>query len=620
MRHALVIARREIAEKRFVAFAAAAFAVLPFLLAALPVIRGRSNTADVIATGAALLSMGFTGGLAVILGSSIIGRDMAEGRLSFYFARPVGSAAIWFGKVMAALGLILAAFLIIVVPARLGAANGWGAVWGKSASMLTLIIVGASFLLFFIAHLLSSFIRSRSPWIGLDFVLFFGAAFVTYLLVTELLMAGALNATIVTASLIGVGLVVALVGGGAWQLERGRTDRKRSHRELSKFVWISVAGGLALAALFVVWLISAKPGDLKTVEAEPQGKGPWLVVGGEARGRLDYRPGFVYNSETGAYSRLPIHGLQGRLMFTRDGSRLLLARYDRRTNTIEIFNRALDRNEETPTGLVLPVYSDLTPNDDGSRIVTVSRGGLLNVYDVTQRRSMVSARLPEDAGYVAGMYFVTSSLVRVYTVNRDNVIKVLRMFELDVPARALRQTGQFAGEGKYLGVIADENGSRVFARSSQALHVLDGRTGAVQASIPGSFRGVTFLRDGGTAVVREKTIEIRDAAGTVVRTVPMLAPNHWSLRELSDGNFVTLGQTENRPESKPWHTYILDSKSGAILQDIPATPVGWRGDMGWLGHDPRREPTALPTLFTDRLHLLRWNYATKQAQVLLPNG
>ncbi len=619
MRHALVIARRELVEKRFVAFAAAAFAVIPFLLAALPVIRGRSSAADVIATGAALLSMGFTGGLAMILGSTVIGRDLAEGRLSFYFARPIGAVAIWFGKVMAALALIAAAFLIIVLPARLAASSGFGQVWGKGTLSLTLVIIGASFLIFFVAHLVSSFIRSRSAWIGIDFALLFLAAAGTYALITELLLAGALRAMIVVASLIAAGLVVALIGGGAWQLERGRIDRKRSHLELSKFVWIAVAAGLALAAAFVGWLIAARPSDLKYVEALPQGKGPWLVVMGEARGRLDYRPAFAYNSETGAHSRLPIHGLNGRLMFTRDGNSLLLARYDRRTNTIELFKRALDRAEEVSTGLVLPLFYDMTPNDDGSRIVTVARGGMLNVYDITQHRSMVSARLPESAGYVGGMYFVSPALVRIYTVNRDNAVKVLRVFELDVPARALRQTGQFAAEGNYLGVTANEDGSRLFARSPKALHVIDGRTAAVQASIPGSFRGITFLRDGGIAVIHGASIEIRDAAGSVVRAIPMPAPNAWSLRELPDGNLVTLGQAEDRPESKPWHTYIIDSKSGALVQHIPAVPVGWRGDSGWLGHDPRRAPVALPTLFGDG-RLLRWNYATKQAEVLLPKS
>src|SRR5438876_792573 len=117
MRHALVIARRELAEKRFVAVAATAFAVLPFLLATIPGIRGRGGAGDVIATAAGLMAIGFTAGLALVLGGTIIGRDLAENRLSFYFSRPVAASSIWFGKVAAALVLIVAVFAIIVVPA-----------------------------------------------------------------------------------------------------------------------------------------------------------------------------------------------------------------------------------------------------------------------------------------------------------------------------------------------------------------------------------------------------------------------------------------------------------------------------------------------------------------------
>ena len=91
MRHALVIARREIAEKRFVLFAALAFAALPFLLAAIPIARGSGGPRDVMDIVAGLLCIGFTLALALILGANVIGRDLSENRLSFYFSRPVSS-------------------------------------------------------------------------------------------------------------------------------------------------------------------------------------------------------------------------------------------------------------------------------------------------------------------------------------------------------------------------------------------------------------------------------------------------------------------------------------------------------------------------------------------------
>ena len=78
MRHALVIARRELAEKRFVFFAAIAFALLAV---AMPLVPGlRSDGRDVIALTSVILTCAFTLGLAGILGASIVGRDLSAGR------------------------------------------------------------------------------------------------------------------------------------------------------------------------------------------------------------------------------------------------------------------------------------------------------------------------------------------------------------------------------------------------------------------------------------------------------------------------------------------------------------------------------------------------------------
>jgi hypothetical protein len=619
VRHALVIARRELGEKRFVAFAAAAFAVLPFLLAMIPLIRGRAAAGDVIATGAGLLAIGFTAGLALVLGGSVIGRDLSENRLSFYFARPVGAASIWFGKAAAGLALITAAFLIIVLPARLGASGGWQNTWGKNAVSLTLLVIGGSFVLYFVAHVVGSFIRSRSALVGLDFAAFCLAAFGAYLLLRPLFEAGATRAFIATLVLISLGVTVALVAGGAWQLERGRTDRRRSHLALSQFVWIAIAAGLLVAAALVAWLTMAPPSALTKFEAAGQERGPWVVVGGPTKHRLDYPAAFVYNTETGAYTRLASER-EGRFLFTRDGASLLVAHFDRRTNTIEFFKRALDRRDEVSTGLTASVYGHIAATDDGSRLALADRG-MLTVYDVPEQRSMMSARLPQDAGFVSGMYFVTPTLVRVYAVTQTQPERTLRIYDLDAGARTFRQTGSFKATTKYLGIIANADGSRLIARGNDALYLLDGRTAAVQATTPaGAVRGIDFLRNGGIAVARANggrlTIELRDAAGAVTRSFDLPAQNNWGLRELSDGRLLTIA----RGKGEAWSTLLIDSSSGAIVQKIPAAPVGWREEIGWLGREPRRRTLDLPKLFTDEKRLIRWNYAANQAEVVLPRG
>jgi hypothetical protein len=615
MRHAFVIARRELGEKRFVVLAAVAFAVLPFLLATIPGIRGRNASGDVIATGATLLAIGFTIGLALVLGGTVIGRDLAESRLSFYFSRPVGAASIWFGKVAAAIALIAGVFAIITVPARIAAAEAWRHSWGMNAPGLAAAVIGIAVVLFFVAHVVGSFVRSRSGWIGLDFAALCLSALAAYEILRPLHDSGAVIATEGLGIAIGCGVAVALIGGGAWQLERGRTDRRRSHAVLSQFLWAVIAVTLALTGAFVAWMLAAKPDDLKTVSAEAQGRGPWVLVSGDARGRMDYRPVFAYNSETGAYSRLPTR--VGRAMFTRDGASMLLARFDDRTKTVELYRRPVAVDAEVSTGLTIGPYSDFNANDDGSRIVSADHRGVLTVYDVPQKRSLVSARLPENAGHVIAMYFASPALVRLYAVNRD-ASKTLRIFDLDVTRRSLQQTGEFARNAKFLAVTAGGDGSRLLVRDPQNLYVLDGRTAALQQTIPGpGLRGSTFLRDGGTAVLKDagdhSTIEVRDAGGALVRTLDVSVKNTWSLRELSDGRFITEAQGDRR------QTFILDPASGAIVQQIPAQPVSSRS-IGWAGYDPRREPAELPKLFFDAQRLLRWDYTTNKAEVLLPKG
>ena len=99
MRHALVIARRELADKRFVALAAAAFAVLPFLLATIPGLRGRNGAADVIATAAGMLAIGFTGGLALVLGGNVIGDPGARALVESPYLANLGRVPLgWAGR------------------------------------------------------------------------------------------------------------------------------------------------------------------------------------------------------------------------------------------------------------------------------------------------------------------------------------------------------------------------------------------------------------------------------------------------------------------------------------------------------------------------------------------
>src|SRR4051794_30684593 len=143
MRNALVIAAREFEEKRFVGYAAVAFAILPFILAAIPGISGKSP-ADVLTISALIFGTTVAIAVGVISGASFIGRDLSDGRMSFYFSRPVGSLSIWFGKLTAGILMIAGTFGLIILPARL-AAGERSTLLGRTATHRSLfyILAGA---------------------------------------------------------------------------------------------------------------------------------------------------------------------------------------------------------------------------------------------------------------------------------------------------------------------------------------------------------------------------------------------------------------------------------------------------------------------------------------------
>jgi len=131
MQKAIAIARREIGERSFVFIAAVVLTIAPALALIVP--RGTfHDRLSAFALLSVIVAVGFTGGLSTILGVSLVGRELTEKRLSFYFSRPIGAVSIWFGKVAGALALIVASFAVILLPARLAGGAKWNAAWAYS--------------------------------------------------------------------------------------------------------------------------------------------------------------------------------------------------------------------------------------------------------------------------------------------------------------------------------------------------------------------------------------------------------------------------------------------------------------------------------------------------------
>lgn len=171
MRAFLAVARRELAEKRFVFFAAIVASLIPF---AVPLVRhlGGGPAKEARAFTALLLAGTVGTALALVLGATVLATETATRRIGFYFSRPISALALWTGKVSASLVIVLGALAVVLGPtllvnrsfAPLGDLLPLGAA-GAAAAVIAFFL-----LLLLFASTAGIATRSRSPLLAADIV------------------------------------------------------------------------------------------------------------------------------------------------------------------------------------------------------------------------------------------------------------------------------------------------------------------------------------------------------------------------------------------------------------------------------------------------------------------
>jgi hypothetical protein len=284
MRAFVAIAAREIAQ-RWVLLAVAA------VLGWLPVVGMYLDRAGALPFGIAPLVVYVVARafwiVAFAVGMSLLGRQLHDGKLAFYFARPVSGWAIAGGKLIGAGAAVLLAELLVLAPTALQSETFDGA-W-----ILTVAHSGPEDLvaaeLFFGCGLVAGVLaRSRSSWFAID-----AAGLVTVVLlvvrvidrITTLgqrywvyydgrwqrpwelptaqplgleewrVLIRAENSFLANVHLLwgwlAIAAAVALLAAAAAGVVFGRTDGERAHRALSTTLWSSLcavgAAGLAVA-------------------------------------------------------------------------------------------------------------------------------------------------------------------------------------------------------------------------------------------------------------------------------------------------------------------------------------------------------------------------------------
>lgn len=390
MRRFAAVALREVAERRFVLLAAAAAAALPFLVPLLPSVPG-SDAGTARAVTALVLACTFGTAGAVLVGASVVGRELAEKRLSFHFARPVSAPEIWGGKLAGGLALVLLAEAVVYLPASLASGRFPGLLAADDApAMAAALLVAVP--LFLLAWVGSVAVRSRSPWLVADFLLLAGTAAALFLLGRRLLRFGHVLGPSVALAVAAV-LLAALLAGTFAQVAAGRTDARRGHGAQSLALWCVLLVGLVAGGAWVSRTVDPGVARLEGAMAEPAGRGgDWTVVVGSTPGAGSGASTYLLDL-AGGRSVLLRPGWMTTV--STDGSRAAhVAAVGSGDASVEL--EAIDLR--TRGSAVLPLTGwpdgiDLTP--DGRRLAVVV-DGLCQVLELPSFRLLASARVSSE--------------------------------------------------------------------------------------------------------------------------------------------------------------------------------------------------------------------------------
>jgi len=567
MTHALAIARREVEERTFVFVAAIAMAIVPFVAFLAPHTSLEDRTGVVVTIGF-FIAVAFTWALGLILGTTLVGRELVEKRLSFYFSRPVSGAAIWFGKLIGATVLLVLCFAITsAVPLGLG-----GSIWRTmsvvSRSFTAAAILAAGFTLMLLAHVGSTWIRSRSAILGLDFaaiVIFLIALFASIMPLAFVNGAGAAKTLL---ALTAFSLVVAIPAAGAWQLERGRVDARRSHRELSRFLWTVMAIVLAAVAGFALWAMAASPRDLRGAPFAYQ-SGNVVSVDGAAR---NTNPVFLVDLSTGAFTRGggPLHAGDGDVAAYVAPSRTFsnaFALLSRSVRPMRDMTITAVRFGETPIALAnLALTGDvegLGVSAEGSRLGYVV-DDVLVIYETRSHKS-IAAKLPVDGGVRNVQMQFLGNVVRVFSPSLTSGGWMLNVDDLDLVSRKWRR------------VMAPVALSAPYRYVKAGTHVLSSSNGVAISDLgAGETRQLANVRNGSVWVMRDGRVAFcpwlrKDAVLQVMRGGAIEREIHFPAgtegvrvaAEIGAGRLLAV-TTAGRTHGFERATYVVDANTGNI--------------------------------------------------------
>jgi hypothetical protein len=627
----LVVASRELKERKSVFVAALVAGVLPLLAPMMPGFA-RQNPGELREITALVLAANLAIVIGLIHGGSAVSGELKERRMGFFFSRPLPSLAIWGGKLLAGFLLVIGAGVVTLLPTAVFAGGFRSVPAGMrevGSSWVAAAVVGAALLVLGVAAACGIAVRSRAGWLlTLDLGLLGLVGAAVWKSTTSLELQYASDAFVWGLVGFGCSTTFALLAAGYAQVAAGRTDIRRGHRAQSLTLWSLLAVSATALAFYSGWVLSATPQDYAGVEhVSPAPAGSWMVISGRARGRGDFRPAFLLNANTRETIRvgvgLPWGGVP--VTFAADGSRAAwLSRSGGRVAQAggvagDIAWADLGSRAAAPVATRISLRSQWTAfelSGNGGRLA-VMEGGIITVYELAGERMVVSARLP-DGIRRAWFRFVDADLVRIFGY-RDEALKsqnaTVVIAELDVPGRKLTLLDSIPDQRPWLFVTSSDRAlgrfiSRGGGLGSTQLLLREGRTGAVLAKLtdctePDFCSAALLLSDGrialGEAGPRGARLRVLSPAGAPERIVELGAGSFIRLIGEAAPGRVIVGLHRAPRSERHWRdeiSMLVGVTDGAVrpLGDKMVPLGSWR----WYSADPPAAPGSLATrLFLD---------------------
>lgn len=645
---------REVLERRLLLVASVFLGLTPVLLPWVPGRPEQFAPEDVRTAAVLVLGVLFGGATLVILGSTIVVRDLSEGRLGFFFSRPVPVGVLWSSRLAAAALLFFASLLLLLAPTAIVDFESWTdqltsgesghaqpffgprMVYATSVSLppappawfrwtlaLTAIVV-----LLVAAHAVSTVIRARSLWVLLDLA---GLALVGWIgwlardrMVREEALGGLVHAEWVFLPWILVSLLIA----GTVQLDRGRTDLQLGHRYLSATLWpLLLAGALGLGG-YSWWIAASEIEDLESVKyAKVSRDDRWLVTGGPVRHRSGAHAAFLSHAESGRSWRLGgLDVTRSFLTFSGDSGTVLWARCE---SFVPLSCRlwAKDLRDVASPPEPIDVPGDRIPNQivlshDGRRMAAAESGRVV-VYEVPSGNLVAAV----DAKQPTWISFISADRVRFQELIDDGTTWTARIRHFDLASRQVVDAGFLPG-----GRTAWHSpyGDRVLysAPKEGGYGLFDSADGRLLAELGDAWKfapkRAQFLSDGRLVLaVRERyelTLMVFSREGPELFRIERsqvakvafggeLSPGRLmvSLRETERDATWSIEQYAGVVPLTSWTTYVLDLESRELsrlaygLVPLSRYPVA-AGDA---------------RVFASRSSIVRWNPASGEPEKLV---